>query len=91
MSCLLAPRSLEVAMVAITSLAELPEQHPTQSLHPFSGDCKLPAHLALHICSVSCFLGRAAFPSLISQAVEFDYSYKKSVALKTKSHNKPKV
>lgn len=73
MSCLLAPRSLEGAMVAITSPAELPEQHPTQSLHPFSWDCELPAHLAFHICSVSCFQGRAAFPSLISQPVDFDY------------------
>lgn len=34
MSCLLAHRSLEGAMVAITSPAELPEQHPTQCLYP---------------------------------------------------------
>lgn len=34
MSCLLAHRSLEEAMVAITSPAGLPEQHPTQCLHP---------------------------------------------------------
>lgn len=86
MSCLLSHRSLEGAMVGITSHAELTEQHPTHFVHCFSSwshpelsfswDCELPAHLALHICSVSCFLGRADFPSLISQAIGFDGSGK---------------
>lgn len=95
MSCLLAHRSLEEAMVAITSPAELPEQHPTQCLHPdlsfFLGTVNLQ-HIWLFtsVLSHAFWVEQLSHHSYLRQLIALE-GFLKSVILKTKSHNKPRV